>query len=75
MSDDGDSLIMPNYGEINGNLEENPENQFAATEDVIKSKLRQIGCHYVGTTITSYTYKAPNGKHFHIPKALGGKKY
>ncbi|MCH7889082.1 MAG: hypothetical protein IIA00_07370 [Proteobacteria bacterium] len=44
----------------------------AATEDVIKARLRQLKCVHVGDTITAHIYKTSAEVHFHVPKPLYG---
>ncbi len=44
----------------------------AATEEVIKSRLRQLECAHAGDTITAHIYKTSAGVHFHVPKPFYG---
>ncbi len=44
----------------------------AATEEVIKARLRQLGCSHEGDTITAHLYKTKSGFYFHVPKPFYG---
>lgn len=48
---------------------------FAATEDVVKARLRQLDCRFAGVTITAFLYATQGGQHFHIPKPFSGVGY
>lgn len=50
---------------------------FAATEVVVRARLRALECAHKGSSLTAHAYATPDGKHhFYVPKAtLGGVGY
>lgn len=45
-----------------------PPSAFAATEEMVKARLRQLNCVHKGLTITAHLYETEGGWVFHVPR-------
>ena len=49
---------------------------FAATEEIVKARLRQLDCTPAGNSLTATLYKTKDGVYFYVPKPfIGGFGY